>query len=118
MLKPQGGGQFYSKGRTCANGAALDCVSALYFDAETDDDKCSVKNNEALYRHFPITLTRPPQCPACGLQSPTLELAIGHLNDAAHRWSRERIADWVEQIEAQHAPQPEVGKQNLTEALR
>jgi hypothetical protein len=50
-------------------------------------------------------------CPACGYvdtltppDDPTL-FAVWHLNDF-HRWTRERIADWVETIEAQYEPKP------------
>jgi hypothetical protein len=34
------------------------------------------------------------QCPECGTERPVLHL-VSHLNDD-HRWTRERIADWLE----------------------
>lgn len=43
-------------------------------------------------------------CPACGNETIYLDYAIAHLNDY-HNWTRERIADWVETLEA-HAPEP------------
>lgn len=37
-------------------------------------------------------------CDVCGFVTDYLDTAIAHLNDA-HKWTREKIADWVETIE-------------------
>lgn len=55
-----------------------------------------------LMRHWPV-LAKRTSCPECRKHD---EVAIGtvwHLNDE-HKWSRERIADWVESIEPQDVP--------------
>lgn len=49
-----------------------------------------------------------PQCPVCQVVQPTwcpLSARIMHLNDF-HRWTRERIADWLAEIEQQRAKTP------------
>lgn len=89
---------------TCALGAALDAIG------ESNARFMSVASM------WPWTWTTLVRNPVTGERREVLN-TIWRLNDV-HDWSRERIADWVEQIEAQHAPQPEVGQQNLTEALR
>lgn len=49
-------------------------------------------------------LNRCAMCPACVAKDsfhvpvPVMEIVARHLNDA-HRWTRERIADWVESLE-------------------
>jgi hypothetical protein len=90
-LKPlQHFGDFYNVDRTasCAFGAACDAVSA----DPTICDICDI---------FPITSFTNVECPECHYPSfgrfEMIEL-VPHLNDT-HRWTRERIADFVEQVE-------------------
>lgn len=99
MMKPQGFGDFYitpiwkSNGplgleiplheASCALGAALDAT-------DTDDsDYPDAWNPLVDFRR---------QCPQCSTYQEIVWDVIVHLNDD-HRWTRERIADWVEQIE-------------------
>jgi len=42
-------------------------------------------------------------CPECGQARRLYAAIIAHLNDK-HRWSRERIADWVATIEPEESP--------------
>ena len=88
MLGPQCFGDgFGPNNATCAIGAAL-------LAAGQKDSSVSI------WEVFPIT-SLPYKCPVCGAGSNYLHIkhgfgwAITHLNDA-HRWTRERIADWVE----------------------
>lgn len=88
MLKPQSFYDYEIAGGTCAIGAALDAIGAL---SSFDDDA----------EFFPILRReqRDVQCPACRQWLSYASGVIVHLNDA-HHWTRERIADWVETVEA------------------
>ena len=94
MSRPQAFGIFFSKdtGGTCALGAALEAIGGL-----DEDDPLSVKHNLLLRRRFPVLL-QPLSCPACGGDIGGDEMSLAHLNDT-HKWSRERIADWLETVE-------------------
>lgn len=88
MLKPQG---FEGTGSrqcpaTCAYGAALDAISRDGFPSD-------------IWPWIDQTLF---QCPACDQKHGMY--IIPHLNND-HRWTRERIADWVETLESP-APAP------------
>lgn len=88
MLKPQGFGKYLEDEATCALGAALDArgVFGTHF-----------RESEL----FPIILILSPGCPICDERSYGGDVGstIFHLNDD-HLWTRERIADWVETVEA------------------
>ena len=68
---------------SCALGAAAD---GIYQDAEDID----------FYIAFCLT-EAPVDCPDCSKNDKLVEM-IPHINDA-HRWSRERIANWLEAID-------------------
>lgn len=75
--------------KTCAYGAAID---AGYTSSGRGD--C-------------IFVQTIHECPACGLEM-TVGMVVMHLNDT-HRWTRERIADFVATVEVQYevfAPSP------------
>jgi hypothetical protein len=57
-----------------------------------------------LIARWPWLRTTPVVCPICArVAVPTLpRYVIGHLNDF-HNWSREAIADWIEQFEPAEA---------------
>jgi hypothetical protein len=74
MLHPQAFGQLHSSEGTCALGAAEDAGFQL----------ASILGKNQFYR-----------CPVCGGFG-TLPVIIELFNDW-HRWTREQIADWVEQ---------------------
>jgi hypothetical protein len=93
-LKPQAFGANYRDGGTCAWGAALNYEGVM--DAQGHVD---------IFRHssFLDDSSRNKDCPECGKSVVETDLiTIAHLNDH-HRWSRQRIADWVEQIENEEA---------------
>lgn len=96
MLKPQGFGHIDNDG-TCALGAAYDALGKL-------NDKGFYY--EQLMTVFPILrIADRVACPVCHQPRGMFQLAtIPHLNDD-HLWTRERIADWVEQIEQQQEQQ-------------
>lgn len=89
-LKPQAFGHAYSGARSCALGAAADAMGIDYYKT----------NWAAVLSGF----TGEYHCPVAGcVDSGWMKyvgLIITHLNDN-HRWTRERIADWVESLETQ-----------------
>ena len=91
MLKPQGFGFGSQQGGSCANNAALEASGALN-----------------VYTAWPWAEVVVP-CPACQTTydprfSRGLHGIVPHLNDI-HRWSREAIADWVEEQEGRYLPE-------------
>lgn len=95
----------WDDGATCALGAAYHAAGILI----VADDGWTVSVPLAK-ETFPLLCADAPTCPDCRktLQelcecSEPFEFAdvIVHLNDN-HEWARERIADWVATIEAQH----------------
>ena len=83
-MKPQAFCAFYRNGGSCALGAAFDAIGLDPDDPDTTTYPISWSWALAILR----------ECPVChepaGIAS--------HLNDV-HRWSRERIADFVEVLE-------------------
>lgn len=92
---------------TCALAAALDAVGPLPTKeipaAQATALRGHVSPGKTLATVFPeewALVNLGVSCPACnGFPVPVFNL-ISHLNDT-HRWTREQIADWVEQIELQ-----------------
>lgn len=103
MLKPKTEGSLWKAGKSCALGAACD---ALGIRQGNDDDF----STHALGVEFPY-LYAAVRCPACrsvqGVwrrlfnEEYDVEDVIIHLNDD-HKWTRQRIADWVATIEPQN----------------
>lgn len=96
MMKPQAFEDYLDEGNTCAMGAALDAIGQL------DSDHCDSE-------YFPLVDVAVTRCPICRLRTAAgnVSSTIFHLNDD-HKWTRERIADWVATIEAKEvAAQPE-----------
>jgi hypothetical protein len=92
-LKPQTMGMWQAGGKTCAAGAALDAIGRL----ETDEPSL------LLQEQWPVSTLR-VQHPACPHITDYSVLAIITTLNDCEGWSRERIADWVESIEAQQPP--------------
>jgi hypothetical protein len=96
MLRPQGFGHMWSGGKSCAVGAAYEALG--YGDGK------DVFLPRDLYD---LLISRiflmPCGCTPYQLRF-SLVTAITHLNDA-HRWTRERIADWVETLERTASPE-------------
>lgn len=100
MLKPQHYKYLRSGGKSCALGAACDAVG---IKQEGDADV----SMHALFVEFQF-LHAKANCPACyaalGVwrrlrgHEYDVEDVIIHLNDD-HKWTRERIADWVATVE-------------------
>lgn len=72
-------------GSRCAFGAAMDAMGA---DLKTTSPK----------EFWPWTLTEMYTCPECSEVGKANFIIATHLNDQ-HRWSREKIADWVASVE-------------------
>lgn len=92
MLKPQGFGAFRDPrtGATCVLGAAAEAGGIVVTTHWTP-----------LAQLWPLVL-RTGACPACGAGGDPNEqygYLMYHLNDE-HRWTRERIAAWVQSLEA------------------
>jgi len=104
MLKPQIFGEVFDGVGTCAMGAAYDAIGALdqlpciYDILKTDNNILPITCAGALQWHRGI-LREPAICPECG-SADHLHYIVTHLNDS-HRWSRERIADYIATIETQ-----------------
>lgn len=81
MLKPQAFGTWFDGEGTCALGAAIDALGIT-------------ESNVLLLAQ---TIVGRARCPVCGCDGAQFHL-VPHLNDD-HHWTRERIADWVEQQE-------------------
>ena len=84
MLKPQGfrcGSARMGARQTCAFGAAQDALGRVI---GWDDPLTAIVTTQV--------------CPSCGGRQHSNLAVVIHLNDD-HRWTREQIADWVEQFE-------------------
>ena len=102
MMKPQAFGVLIDdNGGTCALGAAYDAVG-IKFDASGIPN--GYLDELDLWLHRIIEL-QAATCPECGLNTPAIGL-IPHLNDA-HRWTRQRIADFVGLYEPLPIPESE-----------
>ena len=88
MWRPQAFGVLTDGVGTCAIGAATEAMG-LPLDDEMPNP-----------REWDFVL-KIRACPVCITHDPDRLNVVAHLNDD-HRWTRERIADWVETIEAQH----------------
>ena len=102
MMKPQAFGVLIDdNGGTCALGAAYDAFG-IKFDASGIPN--GYLDELDLWLHRIIEL-QAATCPECGLNTPAIGL-IPHLNDA-HRWTRQRIADFVGLYEPLPIPESE-----------
>lgn len=102
-LIPQAFGQLYDwawdnvtmkvhKHSSCALGSAMDA--------------CGEERLFGIEERYPWAYeAAPTPCPACSNVGSFAVGMIPHLNDT-HRWSREKIADWVASIEPKEDPAP------------
>lgn len=93
-LHPQGFGGF----RNYQGGTIVTCAIGAVGEAIGLDLKKNI-NAERLRHHWPWMFQTSSPCPVCQCEYQVICI-ITHLNDD-HRWTRERIADWVETIEPQ-----------------
>lgn len=90
MLKPQTFGSYDSGDGTCALEAAGNAAGV----------SGRTRGGLDLVERFPVLMDgQLRKCPECGFAAVNFGQVIVHLNDS-HRWTRERIADWVETVEA------------------
>lgn len=108
MLAPQAFNYFLKDGATCAMGAALQAGGAG--EHLTDYLKCG----ELIIEMFPLAAdlhAAALHCPeGCGHCRSSVWGMVAHLNND-HKLSRERIATWIETIEAQ---QPAIDHEHAT----
>lgn len=106
-LKPQYFNAYcdYNKTKTCALGAALDSIEMLGKGISSESTLSQ------LCKRFNIDQDKSYPHPANNISNWSLFEIIISLNDQ-YRWSRERIADWVDEVLNQ-SPVKIVGK-NLT----
>jgi hypothetical protein len=105
LLKPQAFGVLFRKNfgsngtiiiTSCALGAAVDAVA----DIDANSDTLIRQSLTVIDTWWPWvndindTLVNYCYCPECGQTSSSITYLITHFNDR-HRWSREKIADWV-----------------------
>jgi len=97
-LSPQAFGELAERRGTilarCVWGAAVAGAVSKGIDQQRHADEV-----------FPI-VKHLVSCPACEHPTTTIHLTMIHLNDK-HRWTREAIADWVEQFEEKDVPTPQ-----------
>ena len=90
------------KRRTCAWGSAYQAIGVIDSAGEIDEEKCKVIPQmwDVVAAHSPVVcpVNGCDKVPAALMSAVNAGTTITHLNDV-HRWSRERIADWVESIE-------------------
>lgn len=89
-------------GSTCALGSAAEAAG---FTFKGEQCVIGIELDEFLRAKFPALAGHkqvPFTCPDCheGLISTYFSTIIAHVNDV-HKWSREKIADWVEKEEDQ-----------------
>lgn len=105
MLKPQGFGDLWTGGVRAVEGRLVDtpvhsCALGAAWDALGCGWRDPLKDPPPAICAF---LNQPAICPSCFLRRrANLGQIVAHLNDH-HRWTRERIADWVESQEARAA---------------
>src|SRR6266702_918790 len=93
MLKPQGFGLF----DVIRDELACALVAA----------RLAIGLDKALLSEFPVLYEPVDKCPSCSLEYQFgLSQMVVHLNDD-HRWTRERIADWIEANFERDAPTQE-----------
>lgn len=97
MMKPQWFEKLHDGDGSCALGAAADAIGFVVGELFSVTGKDSI---HAFFKHFP-EMEDKRNCPVCGLN--IRYSAIAHLNDF-HRWTRERIADFVETLESDTLP--------------
>lgn len=78
---------------TCALGAT---VVAMNKAPETMREMVLNDYYDEIQERWPQMVTMYTKCPACSQRQSCISL-ITHLNDK-HKWSREKIADWLEGI--------------------
>lgn len=96
MWSPQGRLGYMDGVERCALGAAADAVGIK--GVVYHDEPRPIIDYDALKARWPV-LRGTSKCPACTNYLTGTNDAIWHLNDW-HKWTRERIADWVATIEA------------------
>lgn len=89
MLRPQAYGHLFriSDGTSCAFGAAFE-ARGIAFGTSLD---------MVPWRQWWTWLPNSVACPACAQENYAADQIV-HLNND-HRWTRERIADWVAMVE-------------------
>lgn len=97
MLGPQAFGclrrRMKSGTQYCASGGALEAIGKF--------PACSGDGGLIIWQTWPWAEARLADLPCGCFGGTTTTEAVFHLNDI-HRWTRERIADWVETIEREH----------------
>ena len=84
-------------GNRCAYGAALQAVG---------------KSIPQLFTSWPWLNGGPMDCPECGQSTAKYAVVSTHLNDK-HKWTRERIAEWVATVEPAEETCPETVQPDL-----
>ena len=108
--KPQCFGFFHNAlGGSCALGAAHDAVGAP--DGLGTPIGLIIRRDK---ERWPV-LRIGDSCPVCGVWAQLVHL-VPHLNDT-HRWSREKIADWVATKEREMAAKSQAEEEVQLEAL-
>lgn len=110
MLRPQGKNNeamiwWVGERPTCALGAAMHALNLKNESVIRQDAWITNSIYPLIVARYEWIDTLKVQCPAC-TDSRRVIATIYSLNDT-HRWTRERIADWVATVEPQDTAEPE-----------
>lgn len=95
-LHLQGVEYYFSSNKSCAVGAGLEAMFGLESRYGGEPDLYADESD--IIPLYPCLTETSVKCPACeGVNGMPISV-IYHLNDD-HRWTRERIADWLEKEE-------------------
>lgn len=103
MLRPQIFGTPSDGIGTCAWGAAHEAAGLMKIDGERYYGIVQPPEWEWTMKGGPIGESC--VCPVCGESTYIARVMSVHLNDT-HKWTREAIADWVQQVEESLEPAP------------
>ena len=87
-LRPQAFGAYFDGGTSCAVGAAHEAITGKAEDSD------AVALTEGSFPYMQLCNNK-ATCPQCTAAIGSLLSTVTHLNDE-HKWTRERIADWLE----------------------
>lgn len=115
MLRPQAFGTYFSDGGSCAIAAAME---ALGIASYSRDHGTLFDSHRSLAKRYPM-LSKLRVVPPVDVNTdaPNVSNVIVRLNND-HYWTREQIADWIEQIERLQEPTSQPASRDLISSLK
>ncbi len=106
MIRRQITGRYFFAGGTCAAGALMEALGLI--TEENHLRASAIYRDSDNFQMFPVVkaeLSSSENCPECRGGWHCIRDLIVHLNDQCG-WTREQIADWVEEIERKRGLMP------------